>query len=117
MTVPTDQYLEAEWLLLTLVTVPTDQYLEAEWLLLTLVTVPTDQYLEAERPADGYYMEHDIVDWTLQQLFSYNFSHPTALAAAVKRLYLGDVDYSRSAELIPRLTEVSMASQGEKWAG
>ena len=68
-----------------------------------------DQYLEAQRPADGHYMEHDVVDWTLQQLFSYNYSQQGALVTAVKRLYLSHVDYSRSDELIPRLTEVNTA--------
>ncbi|XP_043208735.1 neuroligin-3-like [Amphibalanus amphitrite] len=64
------------------------------------------QYLEAERPTDGYYMEHSVIDWTLEQLFSYNFSHQSALVTAVKRLYLTDLDYSRPAEVIPRLTEL-----------
>ena len=48
-----------------------------------------------------------MVDWTLQQLFSYNFSHPAALVSAVKRLYLSGIDYGRPAELIPRLSEVN----------
>ena len=64
--------------------------------------------MEAERPADGYYMQHSVVDWTLEQLFSYNFSHQAALVTAVKRLYLTGVDYGRPTELIPRLTEVCL---------
>ncbi|XP_037078572.1 neuroligin-3-like [Pollicipes pollicipes] len=64
------------------------------------------QYLEAERPTDGYYMEREVVDWTLDQLFSYNYSRQATLVAAVKSHYLSGIDYGRPSDVIPCLTEL-----------